>query len=181
MSCSRGPRACCSRRRGPGPGLRPVGPGKRPDPAKYLTGQAATWGDGDWNGAPGGSPGNPPPGNGLFNQIDIIAALNTGLYLAGPYAAIPTGGTQGDAQTSVTYNAGTGELAVDAPAGVNLTSINIESAASIFTGTPAENLGGSFDNDTDNNIFKATFGSNFGSLASAMWPERVWRVFLLAT
>ena len=29
--------------------------------AKYLTGQAATWGDGDWNGAPGGAPGSPPP------------------------------------------------------------------------------------------------------------------------
>jgi hypothetical protein len=26
------------------------------------------------------------------------------------------------------------------------------------------NLGGSFDNDADNNIFKATFGSSFGSL-----------------
>ena len=31
--------------------------------AKYLTDQPATWGEGDWNGAPGGSPGNPPPGN----------------------------------------------------------------------------------------------------------------------
>ena len=27
------------------------------------------------------------------------------------------------------------------------------------------NLGGSFDNDTDNNVFKATFGSSFGSLS----------------
>ena len=45
-----------------------------------------------------------------------------------------------------------------------LTSINIESAGRIFTGAPAQNLGGSFDNDTDNNIFKATFGSSFGSL-----------------
>ena len=26
--------------------------------AKYLTGQAATWGDGDWNGAPGGAQGS---------------------------------------------------------------------------------------------------------------------------
>ena len=54
---------------------------------------------------------------------------------------------------------------MDAPAGKQLTSINIESASSIFTGAPAANLGGSFDNDTDNNIFKATFGSSFGSLA----------------
>ena len=28
-----------------------------------------------------------------------------------------------------------------------------------------QNLGGSFDNDADNNIFKATFGSSFGSLS----------------
>ena len=46
-----------------------------------------------------------------------------------------------------------------------LTSVNIESASSIFTGAPAQNLGGSFDNDTDNNIFKATFGSSFGSIS----------------
>ena len=56
--------------------------------AKYLTGQAATWGEGDWDRAPGGSPGSPPPGDGLFNQLDIIAALNAGKYLTGPYAAI---------------------------------------------------------------------------------------------
>ena len=54
-------------------------------------------------------------------------------------------------------------LAIDVPA-TELTSINIDSAASIFTGDSAENLGGSFDNDADNNIFKATFGGSFGSL-----------------
>ena len=42
--------------------------------AKYLTGQVATWGEGDWNGAPGGSPGNPPAGDHVFNQLDIISA-----------------------------------------------------------------------------------------------------------
>ena len=133
--------------------------------AKYLTGQPATWGDGDWNGAPGGSQGSPPPGDGVFDQLDIIAALGANIYLKGPYAAIQGEGTAGDAQTSVGYNAGTGEVWVDAPAGKELTSINIESAASIFTGDPAQNLGGSFDNDADNNIFKATFGSSFGSLS----------------
>jgi hypothetical protein len=54
--------------------------------AKYLTGLPATWGDGDWNGAPGGKPGDPPPGDGLFNQLDIVGALGWGLYLTGPYA-----------------------------------------------------------------------------------------------
>ena len=48
---------------------------------------------------------------------------------------------------------------------MELTSINIDSAAGIFTGDPAANLGGSFDNDADNNIFKATFGSSFGSIS----------------
>jgi hypothetical protein len=55
--------------------------------AKYLTGQAATWGEGDWDAAPGGKPGDPPPGNGFFDQLDIIAALGNGLYLQGPYGA----------------------------------------------------------------------------------------------
>jgi hypothetical protein len=61
--------------------------------AKYLTGQQATWGEGDWNGAPGGSPGNPPPGDGLFNQQDIIAALAADTYLKGPYDAALSGPT----------------------------------------------------------------------------------------
>ena len=133
--------------------------------AKYLTGQPATWGEGDWNGAPGGSQGNPPAGDGQFNQRDIIAALGPGHYLTGAYAAIGTGGVEGDDQTSIVYNANTGELGVDAPAGTELTSVNIDSSAAIFTGDPAENLGGSFDNDAADNIFKATFGSSFGSLS----------------
>jgi hypothetical protein len=134
--------------------------------AKYLTGQAATWGQGDWNGAPGGSQGSPPAGDNLFNQTDIIAALNANKYLKGPYAALANAnGVRGDGQTSIIYNAGTGEVAVDAPAGTNLTSVNIDSAGRIFTGAPAQNLGGSFDNDADGNIFKATFGSSFGSLS----------------
>ncbi len=133
--------------------------------AKYLAGQAATWGEGDWDGAPGGSVGNPPTGNGRFDQLDIISALTAGKYLTGPYGAVRPGGSHGDGQTSVGYNPATGEVFVDAPAGVQLTSINIDSAARVFTGDPATNLGGSFDNDADNNIFKATFGSSFGSLS----------------
>jgi hypothetical protein len=137
--------------------------------AKYLTGQAATWGEGDWNGAPGGEPGDPPAGNGLFDQADIIAALTSGLYLQGPYAALagpapPEGET--DEQTSIVYNATTGELGVNAPANTNLTSVNIDSTSGIFTGhANALNLDGSFDNAADNNIFKATFGDSFGSLS----------------
>ncbi len=134
--------------------------------AKYLTGQAATWGEGDWNGAPGGQPGSPPAGNGFFDQLDIVAALGPGHYLMGPYAALANAnGVRSDGQTSILYNPTTGEVAVDAPAGTNLTSVNIDSAGGIFTGAPAQNLGGSFDNDSDTNIFKATFGSSFGTLS----------------
>ncbi len=133
--------------------------------AKYLTALPATWGEGDWDGAPGGAVGSPPAGNGLFNQLDIIRAQQGATYLTGPYAGLVPGATEGDSQTSVGYDAGTGEVWVDAPGGVELTSINIDSTAGIFTGQAARNLGGSFDNDADNNIFKATFGSSFGSLS----------------
>ncbi len=133
--------------------------------SKYLTSRAATWGEGDWNAAPGGTQGSPPRGDGLFNQRDIIAAQLANIYLTGPYGALTGKGTRGDGQTSIVYDQRSGELAVDAPAGSELTSINIDSAAAIFTGSQAQNLGGSFDNDADNNIFKATFGSSFGSLS----------------
>ena len=133
--------------------------------AKYLTEQAATWGDGDWDGAPGGEPGDPPAGDGLFDQRDIIQALGANLYLMGPYAALDSTGITGDGQTSIVYDPRTGEVSVDAPAGAELTSINVDSAAGIFTAEPAQNLGGSFDNDADNNMFKATFGGSFGSLS----------------
>ncbi len=135
--------------------------------AKYLTGQSATWGEGDWNGAPGGWWGSPPAGDGLFDQLDIVAALAAGKYLTGRRAAVSPNGRRDDGQTSIVYDANTGEVAVDAPAGMELTSINLDSAAGIFAGNPAQNLGGSFDNDSDSNLFKATFGSSFGSLSFA--------------
>ena len=53
---------------------------------KYMTLSAATWGEGDWDGAPGGEPGAPPVGDGWFNQMDILAALQGGVYLTGPCA-----------------------------------------------------------------------------------------------
>ena len=150
---------------------------------KYLSGMPATWGEGDWDGAPGGSPGNPPPGNGLFDQRDIIASLSSSSACGhgGSYASLKGNGVVGDGQTSVGYNANTGELWVDASAGVNLASINIDSVASIFTGSPAMNLGGSFDNDSDDNIFKATFGGggfgsiSFGNVAQTGLTERFVR------
>jgi hypothetical protein len=44
--------------------------------AKYLTGQPATCEEGDWNG------------DGVFDQSDIVAALQTGNFRQGPYAAV---------------------------------------------------------------------------------------------
>jgi hypothetical protein len=81
--------------------------------AKYLTGDPATWGEGDWNGAPGGSVGDqvPPPGDGLFNQTDIVAALATDLYLKGPYCA----------------NGGAAALAIPEPSGVLLLVFGVTS------------------------------------------------------
>jgi hypothetical protein len=54
-----------------------------------LAGEAATWGEGDGDGAPDGSVADntPPPGNGLFDQLDVIAALNANSYLQGSYCA----------------------------------------------------------------------------------------------
>ena len=133
--------------------------------SKYLTGEFATWGDGDWDGGPGGLPGSPPAGNGRFDQLDIVAALNAGVYLTGPYGAVRAGGISGDGQTSIGYDSMTGQVWIDAPAGVELTSVNIDSTAGIFVEQPAESLGGSFDNDADGNLFKATFGGSFGSIS----------------
>lgn len=39
---------------------------------KYLTGERATWGEGDWNA------------DGVLDQLDVIATLPTGRYLQGP-------------------------------------------------------------------------------------------------
>ena len=133
--------------------------------ARYLTGQAATWGEGDWNGAPGGSQGSPPAGNGFFDQGDIIAALQHGFYLTGPYAALaPTPGDSNDEQTSLVYDASTGGLSVNAPASTELTSINVTSDGSLFIGDKPAVLDGAFDNFAADNIFKATFGGSFGSI-----------------
>lgn len=131
---------------------------------KYLTGRAATWGDGDWDGAPGGSHGDPPQGNGLFDQFDIIAAAGNGLYLVGPHAVVTDRGSEIDDPTSIIDHPGRGEVSVDAPAGQEMTSINIDLAAGIFTGAVTEDADGSFDHDSDGNIGNATFGENIGSI-----------------
>ena len=55
---------------------------------KYMTSETATWGEGDWGRMPGGSPNDPPAGDGFFDARDIVAALAAGKYVTGPYAAV---------------------------------------------------------------------------------------------
>ena len=62
--------------------------------AKYLSDRPATWGEGDWNGAPGGSPGSPPPGDGVFDQHDLVAVLQWNTYMAGTYGGCRIGKQQ---------------------------------------------------------------------------------------
>ncbi len=66
------------------------------------------------------------------------------------------------------YSPATGELSVDAPAGVELTSINIDSASGIFTGDAAQNLGGSFDNDADAQYLQ-------GHVRQQLWFAQLWQ------
>ena len=84
--------------------------------------------------------------------------------MTGPYAALAGNGNRGDGQTSLVYDAATGELRVDAPADKELTSINITSDGNKFLGDKPASLDGAFDNFDQGNLFKATFGGSFGSI-----------------
>jgi hypothetical protein len=139
--------------------------------AKYLTVQPATWGEGDWNGAPdpGSSFDSPPAGDGFFNQLDIIAALSAGTYLTGPYAAVQAGGQAGDGQTPL-IRASTARCG-STPAGTDLASVNIESASG-FSGAPAENLGGTWTAAATAASSRPRSGRALGRLALAMLPSR---------
>ena len=59
--------------------------------AKYLTGQPATWGEGDGNGVPGGFPGSPPEGDGVFNQRARIIHQTQGARRTVPRTVAQTG------------------------------------------------------------------------------------------
>ena len=95
----------------------------------------------------------------------LMAAVLVAMVASGAHAELLPNGVIGDEQTSIVYFC-TGELGVDAPASTNLTSVNIDSASGIFVNHEnAQHLEGSFDTHSDSNIFKATFGSSFGSLS----------------
>ena len=104
----------------------------------------------------------------LFVAFGLVAVLAMPT-LAGSFPALAgiNPGGEGDEQTSLVYYADTvnsniaGTLVVEAPASKALTSVNIDSAGSLFKlpAPPAATaaLDGSFDNYAANNIFKATF------------------------
>ena len=68
----------------------------------------------------------------------------------------------GTDQVVVNYDAADGNVSVNASQPI--TSISLESASGIFTGSAATNLGGPFDVDTDVKVFKAVFGSDFAQV-----------------
>ena len=73
-----------------------------------------------------------------FDQLDLVKVQIAAKYLTGPYGAVNGGGVQGDGQTSVGYDASSGEVWFDAPAGTDLTSINIESPAASLRAVPTK-------------------------------------------
>ncbi len=98
-------------------------------------------------------------GGGALGEVDLI-------YFAGSPAepGIRLQGQLDDGQVSMVYNASTGELTIDAPVGNRLALLDVDSAAGIFVGVSARNLGGPFDADQDDNLFKADMKAGFGSL-----------------
>ena len=143
---------------------------------RYLTGEAANWAEGDWNGAPGGIPGHPPVGDGVFDQLDIIAALTNGSYMVSDtrrFAGLAPSGEPNDATPSVIYDAATGEVAIDPPLETRLTSVNIVSDAGVFTGVDYDPRA-CFEciSPPGHSLFKATFGTSFGFHSFGMVAER---------
>ena len=83
------------------------------------------------------------------------------------FAAINTGGTLGDEQTSLVYDPTTGKLLVDAPASVRMVAISITSDRELFIGERPTVLDGRFDEFGSEFIFKVIFGRDnaFGDIS----------------
>jgi hypothetical protein len=104
---------------------------------KYLTGQPATWGEGDWNGAPAEFLVRVPEGDGVFNQLDIVAAQQAGLYLSGPYAADRPGDTARESPVSVDKDVILAESWIEPLPEPGLTSIDTTESAYVAVPEPS--------------------------------------------
>ena len=72
---------------------------------KYNTSATVGWAQGNWNG------------DAVFNQYDVVAALVTGNFLQGPYAALTPDHQSIDEVASIIEEASTRELLVGSPVG----------------------------------------------------------------
>ena len=135
---------------------------------KFETGQPATFAEGDFDF------------DGVFATSDIVVMLAAGLFETGRYRRAlkdPMKG-EGTDQVVVSYDFFDGNLSVIASEPI--TSVSVESASGIFTGSPAANLGGPFDVDTDVKVFKAVFGSDFSEVDfGAVAQPRLGRDFFI--
>lgn len=137
----------------------------------FRDGSPYSWSGGDFNGAPGGTNLNPPPGDGLFNEDDIMASLIHGLFGTGfylPSASRPSGvpadaslvGSGG--QVTLVYDANTGQLSGRAGEGFSLSSLLIESSGPLFTLTRAPTKG-AFDFVSDTQLFQSSYDLAFST------------------
>ena len=104
----------------------------------------------------------------MISRIPVVVGVWMCMALIGDSstrADLLPGGMLDDGDFSVLYDARTGEIGLDVPFGFEVTSMAVQSASSIFTADPAENLGGSLDHDRVDSIFKATIGDVFGSVS----------------
>ncbi len=80
-------------------------------------------------------------------------------------AGLIGGGALGDEQTSVLYDARSGEVAVNAPLSRQLTAINIHSASGIFIGDLPHCFGQPCADLDEHSLFRADFGGGFGDFS----------------
>lgn len=159
---------------------------------RYRNGDPAVWGQGDFNGGPGGSAGKPPLGDGFFDEDDIMASLVTGLFGTGKYSpdplrpsgvpdpasVVPFDENQG--LVTIHYDAGTGEVNVTTPPGVTLSSIliELETTEQVFI-LDTSPFKGAFDFVSAQSLFVGSFNTardsvEFGLAANTALLEDFW-------
>ena len=144
---------------------------------KFETSEPANWAEGDWNGAPGGTAGDPPAGDGIFDSSDFVVAFVGQTYLTGPYSdgAGPAQNElapvtpDADNAVEIFYESLTGNLRIESDS--PLSTFHLFSQEGVFLGPDDpltndarhHNLFGLFDNYTNHGFFKLDPGG-FSSL-----------------